>query len=123
MIFPEDSTLECVDIKIVDDDEVEETEELEIKLLSVPSVALVDEKKEKAVVTIVDNDEEVPPQMNVIGIQETEYTVSEDEDIVRVCVELMRRNPGMVIGTLIFHDITATEDEGMYEIASLRCVL
>ena len=123
MIFPEDSTLECVDIKIVDDGEVEETEELEIKLLSVPSVALVDEKKEKAVVTIIDNDEEVPPQMNVIGIRETEYTVSEDEDIVRVCVELMRRNPGMVIGTLIFHDITATEDEGMSEIASLRCVL
>ena len=114
MIFPGDSTLECVDIEIVDDDEVEETEELEIKLLSVPSVALVDDKAKKAVVTVIDNDEEVPPQMNVIGLQETEYTVSEDEGIVRVCVELMRRNPCMVLGTLILHDIAATEDEGMY---------
>ena len=112
----------CVDIEIVNDALVEKDEKFEITLSSDHEKVRVEPKAKTAVVTITD-DEEVPLQMNVIGLQETEYTVSEDEDIVRVCVELLRRNPGIVSATLIFRDITATEDEGMCEIALLRCVL
>ena len=103
--FLGNSTLECVDVSIVDDDEVEEAEELEIELLS--DTAAV-QKTENAVVTIVDNDENILP--NTIELQEVEYTVSAT---LKVCVELERGNPGPVSGVLEYHDITTTAGEGM----------
>ena len=104
------SNVECVDINIVDDDDVEEMEEFKIKLLPNAESVKVADDAEKAVVTIVDNDEEI---IFVIGLQEVEYTASEDNATLTVCVELERGGPGPVTGILEYRDITATALEGM----------
>ena len=108
------SNVECVDINIVDDDGVEEMEEFKIKLLPNAESVKVADDAEKAVVTIVDNDEEIV----VIGLQEVEYTASEDNATLTVCVELERGGPGPVTGILEYRDITATALEGIYEMFS-----
>ena len=108
------SNVECVDINIVDDDDVEEMEEFKIKLLPNAESVKVADDAEKAVVTIVDNDEEIV----VIGLQEVEYTASEDNATLTVCVELERGGPGPVTGILEYRDITTTALEGIYEMFS-----
>ena len=108
------SNVECVDINIVDDDDVEEMEVFKIKLLPNAESVKVADDAEKAVVTIVDNDEEIV----VIGLQEVEYTASEDNATLTVCVELERGGPGPVTGILEYRDITATALEGIYEMFS-----
>ena len=72
----------------MDDDEVEETEEFEIKLLSNADLVEVN-GTEKASVTIVDNDEEIVP--NLVGLQQTQYDVAEGEGVLEVCVWLEQR--------------------------------
>ena len=96
------SNVECLDINIVDDDKVEEMEEFKIKLLPEDAESVkVAEDAEKAVVTIMDNDKEILP--NIIGLQEVEYTASEDNGTLTVCVELKRGSPGPVSGILEHH--------------------
>ena len=101
---------ECVDIEIVNDTFAEKDEKFEITLSSDHAKVIVEPEAKTAVVTITDNDE---PDPNIIGLQETEYSVSEKEGTLEVCVELIKRTTGPVRGTLAFHDITTIAGEGI----------
>ena len=108
--FPRFTLKECVDIEIVNDTFAEKDEKFEITLSSDHAKVIVEPEAKTAVVTITDNDE---PDPNIIGLQETEYSVSEKEGTLEVCVELIKRTTGPVRATLAFHDITTIAGEGI----------
>ena len=101
---------ECIDIEIVNDTLVEKAEKFEITLSSDHEKVKVEPEAKTAVVTITDNGESDP---NIIGLQETEYSVSENEGTLKVCIELVKRTSGPVGGTLVFYDITTIAGEGI----------